>query len=148
MDTRDALAQRISRRMTKMRSALERFTDRTAERYLVNDDWNVRDLVAHIAYWTGEGADQIPLLAAGKPKRDYDVEGINETVFKKNRRMSFVMLLPQLRAAEDRFLAAVRSVNPELLVDETHVRRWIDGVGIEHYDTHWRSLEEVLERMD
>lgn len=148
MDVRDALVQRISKRMTKMREVLERFTDRTAERYLVNDDWNVRDLVAHLAHWTGEGADQISLLAAGKPKKDYDIEGINETVFKKNRRMSFVMLLPQLRAAEERFLTAVRSVNPELLVDETPVRQWIDDVGIKHYDAHWRGLEEVLERMD
>ncbi len=149
MDVRDALAQRISKRMTKMREALERFTDRSAERYLVNDLWNVRDLVAHFIFWTGEGADQIPLLAAGKPKKDYDIDGINETLLKKNRRMSFVMLLPELRAAEDRFLAAVRSVDPELLIDdETPVRRWIEDVGIEHYDTHWRSLEEVLDRMD
>ncbi len=147
MDVRDALSQRISQRMLRMRQALERFNDRTAERYLVGDRWNVRDLAGHFIYWTNEGAEQIPLLAAGGKKKDYDVDRINEDVYQKDRRMSFVMLLPKLRGAEERFLAAVRSVKPELLRDDTPVREWIDGVGIKHYDTHWRGLEEALERL-
>ncbi len=148
MDVRDALLQRIQSRMLRMRSNLERFDDRTAERCLVSLDWNVRDLVGHFAYWADEGAKQIPILAAGGKKKDYDIERHNAEAYKQNRRMSFVMLLPRLREGEERFLAAVKAVKQELLIGETLVREWIEDVGIEHYDVHRRRLEQAGERLD
>jgi len=147
MNVRDALLQRIQSRMVRTRTALERFDDVTAVRMLLGLRWNVRDLVGHLAYWTSEGADEIPRLAAGGKKKDYDIDRINEEVFQANRRMSFVMILPQLREAEERFLAAVKSVEPKLLADDTPVRQWIDGVGIDHYDAHKQDLQAAVERL-
>ncbi|MFH1420143.1 MAG: maleylpyruvate isomerase N-terminal domain-containing protein [Planctomycetota bacterium] len=144
MNARDALLQRITKRMVHTRELLEEFDDRSAELKRVNTAWNVRDLVAHLAYWTDEGAKQIPVLAAGGKKRDYDIERINDEVFNKNKRMPFLMLLPRLRAAEDGFLAAVRAVEPKLLADDTPVRQWVEGIGVEHYDAHRQSLEEAV----
>ena len=148
MDARDALMQRLTSRMVRMREALDRFNDMTAERMLVNDDWNVRDLVGHFVFWAGELAEQIPLLAAGRKPKNYDVDKLNDETYRKNRRMSFVMLSSQLRAAEDRVLAAVRAVDMNLLMDDTPVRQAIEQMGIQHYETHWPGLHEAIQDLD
>lgn len=146
MNIRDAIVQRTNDRIMRMRQALEHFDDVSAERERVGPKWNVRDLVGHFAYWTHEAARRIPEIIAGKPEENYDLERINDEVYKKNRRMSFVMLLPQLRAAEDRLLAAIRTAPPDQLID-TPLREWIDTAGSEHYDHHWPGLKAAAERL-
>jgi hypothetical protein len=146
MNVRDAILQRTTDRIMRMRQALERFDDASAEREKVGAKWNVRDLVGHFVYWTDEGARRIPELAAGKALPTYDLERINDDVYQKNKRMSFVMLLPQLRAAEERLLAAIRAAPPDQLID-TPLREWIDGAGSEHYDHHWAGLKAAAERI-
>jgi hypothetical protein len=148
MDARDALLQRITSRMVRMREALERFNEITAERMLVGPNWNVRDLVGHFAHWVDEAAGQVPLLAGGAAPKEYDVDRINDEVYRANRRMSFVMLLPRLRAAEECLLAAVRAVKPELLVGETSVRQAIEQAVIQHCDAHWPDLREAVENLE
>ncbi|HVP12142.1 MAG TPA: ClbS/DfsB family four-helix bundle protein [Phycisphaerae bacterium] len=148
MDARDALLQRITSRMVRMREALERFNDMTAERMLVGDNWNVRDLVGHFVFWLNELADQVPRLAAGGMPKKYDVDRINDETYRRNRRMSFVMLWGQLRAAEERLLTAIRKLDLKLVMDDTPVRQAIEQIGVEHYDAHWRGLRQALEDLD
>ncbi len=147
MDVREALRQRVNQRMMRMRSALERFDDGSAERELVGPRWNVRDLVGHFVFWVGEGAAQIPRLAAGASPPQYDADRLNEEVYRRYRRMSFVMLCPQLRGAEDRFLAALSGVAASALVGDTALRGWVDRVGIDHYDHHWPGLAAAARRL-
>lgn len=146
MDLKAALLQNIDKRFQQFREAFGRFDDASAEREMVGPKWNVRDLAGHLAHWTSEGAAQIPSLAAGKPMPDYDLEKVNEEVYRRNRRMSFVMLLPQLRAAEERFLAAVKAVPDAMLIDSP-VREWIGFTGAGHYEKHWEGLKGAAERM-
>lgn len=129
-----------------MRESLGLFDDATAEQEKVGPNWNVRDLVGHVAYWTGEAASRITQLARGAASKEYDVEKINTEVFNKNRRMRFVMLVPQLRSAEEQMVRAVRSVPPSLLID-SEVREWVD-LAIAHYDHHWTGLSEAVDRLD
>ncbi len=143
MDAKDALLQRITKRMVHTRELLEEFDDRSAELKMINTMWNVRDLVAHLTFWVEEGANQVPVLATGGKLPDYDIDRLNDEVFHRNKRMSFVMLTPKLRAAEDAFLAAVRAVAPSLLVGDTLVREIVETIGVTHYDAHLRSLEEA-----
>ena len=146
MDVRSVLLQKIQKRISRAREALARFDDTTAERMLVSDDWNVRDLVAHLAHWTGEAARRIPEVASGDESKSYDIERINAEVYRKNKRMSFVMLLPQLRRAEEALLEAIRSAPPEQLVGENGVREWVDTC-IAHYDHNWPGLSEDVDRL-
>jgi len=145
VNVRDAILQRVTDRIMRMRQALERFDDASAEREKVGPKWNVRDLAGHFVYWTDEAARQIPELTAGRPAKKYDIERINDEVYKKNKRMSFVMLLPQLRAAEERLIAAIRTAPPDQLID-TPLREWIDQTGADHYDHHWPGLKAAAER--
>jgi hypothetical protein len=147
MDARDAILQRITSRMVRMREALDHFNDMTAERMLVGDNWNVRDLVGHFVFWVNEAAEQIPLLAAGGKPKSYNVDRVNDETYRRNRRMSFVMLWGQLRASEERLLAAVRAVNMKLLMDDSPVRQVIEDIGFKHYETHWPGLREAVEEL-
>lgn len=147
MDARDMLLQRLTRKITRMREALDEFDDTTAERMLVNDDWNVRDLVGHMTFWADEAVAEIPRVAKGGTIKDYDIDRINDEVFRKNKRMSFVMLRPQLRDAEDKLINALRALSGDVVVDdEAPARRWLD-VMLEHYDHHWPGLEEAVRRL-
>ncbi len=172
MSPRDTLIQRLRDKMMRMRAAFDRFDDNTAEAEMVGPKWNVRDLAGHMAFWTGEGADRLVEIAARsaawasrRPPTGadgsldetaenkaieaalppYDIEAINENVFRKNRRMSFVMLLAQLRAAEERFLERLARIDPQHFTGQTPLRRWID-IHLEHYDHHWRGLKAAAER--
>lgn len=146
MDIRSSLAQRVNQRFIKARAAFDRFNDLSAERERVGPNWNVRDLAGHLAHWTAEAAAQLPSIAAGSPMPQYDLDAVNDEVFRRNRRMSFVMLLPQLRSAEDAFLAALQRVNPQLLVDSP-AREWIDFTTVDHYDKHLPGLLDAAARL-
>lgn len=147
MNVREALIQRANERFMRMRQAFDRFDDVAAEREMVGPKWNVRDLAGHLLHWTTEGADRLPEIAADKPEPKYELDRINDEIFRKYRRMSFVMLLPQLRSAEDRFLAAVKKIDDSMLIDSP-IREWIDGVSIDHYDHHWAGLKAAVARVN
>ncbi len=145
MEVRDALIERLTKRIARMRQALDRFDDAAAEREAVGPNWNVRDLVGHMAFWSDEAATRIQELSAGGASKDYDIKTVNAEVYRKNRNMSFVMLRPQLRAAEDRLLAAIQSAPAKMMLDSP-VREWIDQKN-KHYDHHWPGLRAAMERL-
>jgi hypothetical protein len=140
MDVRTALAQRVNDRFMKLRAALEPFDDESAERVRVGPSWNVRDLTAHLAYWTDEAAQALlDPNTAGPPDADRR-RAINEELHRRNRRMSFVMLLPQLRAAQERLLNALHILPESQLIGETAARTVLDEGVIAHYDHHLAAL--------
>ena len=145
MNVRDAIEQRFRTRMMRMREALERFDDASAEREKVGPNWNVRDLAGHYVFWTNEAAERIGSIAKGAAVPDYDLDKVNAEVYRTWRRMSFVMLLPQLRAAEEKLLTRVRGIDPSTLIDDTPIRTWLD-IHLDHYDHHWPSLKAVADR--
>lgn len=142
MNVRDAILQRFTDRVMRMRAVLDRFDDGCAEAAMIGPKWNVRDLVGHFVFWDTEAAQRLGEIAAGKPVPSYDFEKVNDEVYRKYRRMSYVMLLPQLRAAEEKVAAAIRAVPERQLID-TPARTWIDEAILEHYDHHWKSLSTV-----
>lgn len=145
MNVRDTIEQRLRTKMMRMREALERFNNETAERERVGPNWNVRDLAGHYLFWASEASDRILDIASGAKVPDYDLERVNADVYRKYRRMSFVMLLPQLRSAEDRLLNNIRNLDPQSLIGETPMRDWLD-IHLGHYDHHWPGLKAAADR--
>lgn len=146
MNVRDALQQRLRNKMMRTREALDRFNDETAEAHKVGPNWNVRDLVGHYIFWATESADKMPGIARGEKLPNYDLKRVNDEVYKKNRRMSYVMLLPQLRTAEERLLDTLGQMPAEKLVGETPLREWVE-LQPDHYDHHWPGLKRAVESL-
>ncbi len=140
MNVRDALVKRLTDRIVRMRTALERFDDAAAERQKVGPKYNVRDLTGHFVFWNQEVAQQLVTLMRGGTSKTYDVDRVNEDVYRKYRQMSHVMLLPQLRDADEHLLEVLRQVKPEALIGETPMRDWVDTI-LAHYDGHWPGLK-------
>lgn len=142
MTISEALLQRLTDRVMRMRAALERFDDTSAEAARVGPRWNVRDLVGHFIFWNAEAAARMPELSKGAAAPSYDFDRMNDETYRRYRRMSFVMLLPQLRQSEERLATAIRAVPSPLLIDSP-VRTWIDETVLEHYDHHWPGLRDA-----
>ncbi len=143
MNVRDALVKRLTDRIVRMRTAFEQFDDAAAEGAKVGPKYNVRDLAGHFVFWNQEMAQQLVVLMKGGKQKDYDIDRVNEDVYRKYRRMSHVMLLPQLRAADERLIVVLRQVKPEVLIGETPIREWVDTI-LTHYDDHWPGLKAAL----
>lgn len=146
MNVRDAIQQRLRQKMMRMRTALERFNDETAEAHKVGPNWNVRDLVGHFVFWTTESAAHMPGIAKGGKPPSYDLKRVNDKAYKRNRRMSYVMLLPQLRAAEEKLLTTLSKMPADQLVGDTPLRDWVD-LQPDHYDHHWPSLKAAVDAL-
>ena len=150
MNVRDAIIQRVTQRIMKMRTAFERFDNDAAEREMVGPKWNVRDLAGHMAYWAEYSVDRMKRKARNEtlaPLTDRDIQAMNDETFRKNRRMSYVMLLPQLRSAEERVLQVLSAVDPAQLVGDTPLREFVNEALIEHYDHHAKALAEAVARL-
>ncbi len=149
MNVRDAIIQRVNQRIMKMRTALEQFDNEAAEREKVGPKWNVRDLAGHMTMWAEYSVDRLKKKARGEklaPLTQADIDRMNDEAYRKNRRMSYVMLLPQLRAAEERVLQVIGAVEPQQLIGETPVREYVNEF-IEHYDHHQKGLTNVVARL-
>lgn len=160
----EAILQRFRDRMMRMRAAFDSFNDESAERIKVGPKWNVRDLLGHFVFWTTEAAERLPEIISAsdafQPADDddasaaaarellppYDLDRVNEEVYRKYRRMSFVMLMPQLRSAEEKLLSAISRLDPKQLVGDTPLRTWID-IHLEHYMKHWPGLKSATEQL-
>lgn len=148
MNVRDAIIQRLNQRIMKMRTAFERFDNDAAEREKVGPKWNVRDLAGHMTMWAEYSVDRLKQKARGEklaPLTQADVERMNNEAYLKNRRMSYVMLLPQLRAAEERVMQVIGAVDPQQLIGETPVREYVNEF-MEHYDHHQKGLDDAVKR--
>lgn len=149
MNVRDAIIQRVNQRIMKMRTALEQFDNEAAEREKVGPKWNVRDLAGHMTMWAEYSVDRLKKKARGEklaPLTQADIDRMNDEAYRKNRRMSYVMLLPQLRAAEERVLQVIGAVEPQQLIGETPVREYVNEF-IEHYDHHQKGLADAVARV-
>lgn len=149
MNVRDAIIQRVNQRIMMMRADFERFDNDAAEREKVGPKWNVRDLAGHMAMWAEYSVDRLKKKARGEkltPLTQADIDRMNDETYRKNRRMSYVMLLPQLRAAEERVVQVISAVDPTQLIGETPVREYVNEF-IEHYDYHGKALEAVVKRV-
>jgi len=146
MNVRDAIIQRLNQRIMKMRTAFERFDNDAAEREKVGPTWNVRDLAGHMTMWAEYSVDRLKKKARGEaltPLTQADIERMNDEAYRKNRRMSYVMILPQLRAAEERVMQVLNAVEPSQLLGDAPVREYVNEF-MEHYDHHQKGLSAAV----
>ncbi len=70
-------------------SAVDSFSDMELEQPGVLEGWTVKDLLGHIAFWAQQAAENLQLIAAGKPdqvQRPAADEAVNEWNERERRR--------------------------------------------------------------
>jgi Protein of unknown function (DUF1706) len=122
----------------------------------VEDDWSVKDLIAHVATYEDWMAQ---LLEAGGPNVPHVTDSMtqdetNAWVFEQNRKLTTDEVLTLSRASFDRLVRAVESLSPNTLTSTTTfdwakgnpVYLIIPGESHNHYAHHSPSIAAWLER--
>jgi molybdopterin converting factor subunit 1 len=121
---------------------------------LVQADWSVQDLIAHLAYWEGFVLDLAEVLRAGQtPDPILDLDGLNAQILAQGRQATLENLLSQEQALYARILALVAAATDEELFNSEHfpaAGRAFVGFLLDntagHYTEHLPDLTACLPR--
>jgi Mycothiol maleylpyruvate isomerase N-terminal domain len=114
----------------------------------VVDDWSVRDLVVHLAFWCEHATNAINLGVAGRGAEfayaSGDTDRMNADLLTESRRTSPAAAVDREARAYEAFAAAVAALDPTLLDlrlgnDDT-VEAVIRYDGPDHYREHTEHL--------
>ncbi len=132
------IIERIDTSWSEFRPLLDGITDESALETVPPGDWNVRDIVGHLAFWERRAADQV----AGNPiETDPDITTIEQrNAFEYDRisKLTFTEALNQLDSAHEFMRATVRA-HPEVTADDVAGDTW------EHFEDHGADIRARLE---
>lgn len=114
------------------------------------DEWNVKNVVAHISSWQEETLVALPdmarqVVAGVKEPRRYDIDAWNAEQYQARRHLPVDVVRDTLLATRAELLAMIERIPEDWLNQYKHITRWIIGVTDHHYDAHaemlraWRS---------
>jgi len=114
----------------------------------VMDDWSVRDLVVHVAFWSEHGADALALAAAGRGEgfaySTAETDAMNARILAEGRSISPAAALAREDAAFTAFRTALAALDPSLLAvrlgNGDTVEQVVRYDGPEHYAEHTAHL--------
>jgi uncharacterized protein (TIGR03083 family) len=103
----------------------------------VCDEWSVKDLIGHVAFWDGQVIDDIDGYVARRPPLKNPWNAWNAEEAAKRADLSLDELSVELSETHERMLARlsnVTEIDPEMIADDT----W------EHYAEHAAEIERWL----
>jgi hypothetical protein len=126
----------------------------------VVEDWSVKDILAHIAFWEGrccqimEAARRDEQPALFDEAGSFDVDTLNAQAYRLNKDRGLDEVRSEYHASYKRFVALIESLSEEMLSDPNHYEwskgtplwRYIDGDGPEHYREHAEHIRAWLNR--
>ena len=107
-------------------------------------DWSARDLLAHVGYWAGHGAESLHRAEQGElhefGRDDLSVDERNEVVTRVARETDYATVASREQGAYEAFVARLTAVDPECLSDRDADGDTLEEIisfdGAEHYREH------------
>lgn len=115
----------------------------------IDDEWNRKDVVAHLEAWERRVVELLERLRDGGPAADHiETDELNARFFARDRDRPLADVRAGERDAYERMLAAVAGASDEELFDGSHfgwtegdpLADWFRGNGDEHYEEHLEQL--------
>ena len=107
--------------------------------YFADDNWSVKDMVAHIGTWMAQAAAVIAQVQANTHRpEELDIDAMNAQFLAAMRDMSWSTVEGQALAARGQMLGALRQLSDPDEVSES----WVRKSGPDHYDEHLPRLRE------
>jgi hypothetical protein len=114
----------------------------------VVEDWSVRDLVVHVAFWTEHATEAIALATSGRAEEfAYDTsqtDAMNARLLEESRKTTPNAAVDREERAYDALVEAISALDPALLDlrlgNGDTVARVIGYDGAEHYREHTAHL--------
>jgi len=138
-DVKRELLERDDLGWTDLRSLIDGLTPAQLEERGYQEDWSVKDLMAHIGSWYAEAGIMLERMRMGTYVRErLDVDGLNSQWFETWRDKDLSTVKTELMAARARMLEEWDRLAD---VDE-EARRWFYESTAEHYEEHMPRLRE------
>ena len=139
-DDRIGILQDISKSWLALVKVIRPMTD---EQMMIPDqvdDWSIKDIMAHIAFWEGRVIHNIGLLERGEtPPETGDFEPINQQEATRSRSASLDDVKAQFDGTHVQLM--------ELLEVTPHLsRELVAGNTYEHYDEHLEDINKSLRK--
>jgi len=138
-DVKRELLERDDLGWTDLRSLIDGLTPAQLEERGYQEDWSVKDLMAHIGSWYAEAGIMLERMRMGTYVRErLDVDGLNSQWFETWRDKDLSTVKTELMAARARMLEEW-----DRLADvDDEARRWFYESTAEHYEEHMPRLRE------
>jgi len=138
-DAKRELLEKDDLGWTELRSLIDGLTPAQLEERGYQEDWSVKDLMAHIGSWYAEAGIMLERMRMGTYVRErLDVDGLNSRWFETWRDKDLPTVKTELMAARARMLEEW-----DRLADaDEEARRWFYESTAEHYDDHMPRLRE------
>jgi len=120
--------------------------DRLTQPGAVGEDWSVKDLIGHIAFWDEQAVIVAERRIAGEPDRQVDWQAINEREAAARAGRSLADVQAEMRQAHERVLETVRrsaQLAPDLALG---VCGCLAGDTWEHYEDHAADVRAWRDR--
>ena len=127
----------IDQAWSRFQAALDRVPAARIAEPGVCEQWSVKDLIGHVAFWDGQVIDDIDGYIARRPALKNPWNDWNAAEAAKRAGMSIEVLFAELTATHERMLARLSSVT-EIDLEMIAVDTW------EHYVEHAQEIERWL----
>lgn len=148
---RAELLEKVRAAHGKLTDALAGVSDDEATRPGLNDEWSIKDALAHIAAWEIEGARAITEIQAGtyQPRKlnKEVIDNFNREATESRRGRSMAEVRAEFDAAHadiERVLDAL----PEEVDESSPAYKFAEGVTFRHHAHHAAQIEEFKQRMN
>ena len=155
-----AVRRELEAAWAELRALVESLPEGELEQPGVVDGWSVKDLLGHIAFWTGKAANDLRAVAAGRvdevltPGDEAGVDDWNAREAERRRDLSLKEVHDEWRKSFDEARAALEAVPAEAL--DVEVKGWTMAVRFaedtyKHYHEHaehiraWQRQLETTE---
>ena len=164
-ETKSEMLAILQSERKELENAWNRLTPEQMETEIVQGEWTVKDIIAHITMWEHHGIDWILSLAKGEkplmPVPDTPMDEVRENMkvlnaeyTKKNQGLSLNLVLDESRKAFEALVSEVEKLSEEDL-ETTFEYRWSDtpvtgrrfiAWRYWHYQSHLKHIEEWLSK--
>ncbi len=142
---------------TKVRAELTSMWDGLTDEQMtcrpgVQDDWSVKDLIAHLTWWESHMVEWVALATSGGTVvRDETIDEANTRIFNETKDTPLDVILAEWDASFPKFIALVKTLSDEQINDATvaHIEgkrclHFLGGDTFGHYRSHWGDLETYV----
>jgi len=144
---REQLLQRLEAAWVAFNDGYAGLPDEMLTEPGVVEDWSVKDMIAHVAWWEEEALAHLPrILAGGRPPRystTYGgIDAFNALMAERKRDLSLAEVRRQAEETHRRLVAYLQSVPEEEFTRETRFRRRLRLDTYSHYPIHTAAIQE------
>ncbi|MGH2685187.1 MAG: maleylpyruvate isomerase N-terminal domain-containing protein [Actinomycetota bacterium] len=143
-DRKGELVEADDRGWAELHRLLGALTEEQIGRVGYQEDWSVKDLLAHLGSWFAEAAMQLEQMRMGTFRPEsMDDDGLNRAWYEAWRDKDLPIVMAELHSGRSRMLEEWSRL-PEI---DGHADEWFRESGPEHYDDHLPRLREWVSEL-